>query len=62
MVAAGQAVTYFEPENKVVARSGQECIVALTDQWYLPYGQEDYKNRIMEWVTSPAFETFNPFI
>lgn len=25
-----------EPESTVVSRSGDECVVALTDQWTLP--------------------------
>lgn len=33
------AINYMEPEKKVVARSGEECVVALCDQWYLDYGK-----------------------
>ncbi|GAA6028905.1 hypothetical protein JCM8097_001498 [Rhodosporidiobolus ruineniae] len=33
------AFTYSEPENLVMSRSGDECIVALCDQWYLDYGE-----------------------
>lgn len=33
------AVLYMEPEKKIVARSGEECVVALCDQWYLDYGE-----------------------
>ncbi|KAI7754582.1 hypothetical protein M8C21_003772, partial [Ambrosia artemisiifolia] len=35
-----QAVKYSEPEKKVMSRLGDECVVALTDQWYLCYGEE----------------------
>lgn len=28
-----EAVKYMEPEKKVVSRSGDECVVALCDQW-----------------------------
>jgi leucyl-tRNA synthetase len=38
MIEAGEAFLYWEPENKVVSRSGVECVVALTDQWCLRYG------------------------
>ena len=38
MIAAGEAAVYLEPESVVVSRSGCECVVALTDQWYLKYG------------------------
>ena len=27
----------MEPEKKVVSRSGDECVVALCDQWYEKY-------------------------
>ena len=27
------AVMYQEPESQVVSRSGDECVVALCDQW-----------------------------
>jgi len=33
MVAEGGAVLYMEPEKKVMSRSGDECVVALCDQW-----------------------------
>ena len=33
MVDNDQAVLYQEPEKKVVSRSGDECVVALCDQW-----------------------------
>lgn len=39
----GMAVPYSEPEKKVMSRSGDECVVALTDQWYLLYGEEEWK-------------------
>lgn len=45
MVKEGNALVYMEPEKKVVSRSGDECIVALCDQWYLDYGEEDWKNK-----------------
>ena len=38
LIDRGLALPYFEPDKKVVSRSGDECIVALTDQWYLSYG------------------------
>ena len=30
----GSAFLYMEPEKKVMSRSGDECVVALCDQWY----------------------------
>jgi leucyl-tRNA synthetase len=31
LIKSGQALAYFEPENKVISRSQDECIVALCD-------------------------------
>mmetsp|Transcript_29049 Transcript_29049/g.72774 ORF Transcript_29049/g.72774 Transcript_29049/m.72774 type:complete len:889 (+) Transcript_29049:1024-3690(+) len=42
MLKAGQALVYSEPEKMVMSRSGDECVVALTDQWYLLYGSEEW--------------------
>ena len=42
LVAAGDAVRYAEPERAVVSRSGDECVVALTDQWYIVYGEDEW--------------------
>jgi leucyl-tRNA synthetase len=32
LLAAGAALPYSEPEKPVTSRSGDECVVALTDQ------------------------------
>lgn len=44
----GQAVVYSEPEKKVMSRSGDECVVALTDQWYITYGEEEWRKAAEE--------------
>ena len=28
---------------QVVSRSGEDCVVALTDQWYLKYGEPEWQ-------------------
>ncbi|KAF2293936.1 hypothetical protein GH714_005832 [Hevea brasiliensis] len=43
LIEIGEAVMYSEPEKRVVSRSGDECVVALTDQWYITYGEEEWK-------------------
>ncbi|KAG1650147.1 Leucine--tRNA ligase, cytoplasmic [Nymphon striatum] len=45
MVNTREAVMYMEPEKRVVSRSGDECVVALCDQWYLDYGNDQWKNK-----------------
>ncbi|KAM4059125.1 tRNA synthetases class I (I, l, M and v) domain-containing protein [Hirsutella rhossiliensis] len=47
---ASEAFAYSEPERKVVSRSGDDCIVALMDQWYLDYGEESWKQTALKWV------------
>lgn len=37
------AVLYYEPEKTVTSRSGDECVVALCNQWYLNYGEPKWK-------------------
>jgi hypothetical protein len=49
LVADGRACLYSEPEKKVMSRSGEECVVALTDQWYTTPRYEAVANRNV-WV------------
>uniref|UniRef100_A0A0R3S1Y6 leucine--tRNA ligase n=1 Tax=Elaeophora elaphi TaxID=1147741 RepID=A0A0R3S1Y6_9BILA len=43
LIASGEAILFVEPEKKVISRSGDECVVALCDQWYLNYDDEEWK-------------------
>ncbi|KNC49373.1 leucyl-tRNA synthetase [Thecamonas trahens ATCC 50062] len=43
LIADGKAFKYWEPEGVVVSRSGDECVVCLADQWYLNYGDPEWK-------------------
>lgn len=43
MIERGEGFAYAEPEGFVSSRSGDECIVALMDQWYLDYGESSWK-------------------
>ncbi|ESQ47006.1 hypothetical protein EUTSA_v10028099mg, partial [Eutrema salsugineum] len=43
LLASGEAVIYSEPEKPVMSRSGDECVVALTDQWYITYGESEWR-------------------
>ncbi|KAG7664888.1 CDC60 [[Candida] subhashii] len=56
LIAAGDAFVYNEPEGQVVSRSGDECIVALEDQWYLDYGEEEWLGQALECLKD--METF----
>eukprot|EP00439_Symbiodinium_sp_Y106_P055719 s1124_g7.t1 len=59
MIQAKQAFTYSEPEKKVVSRSGDECVVAAIDQWYLKYGEESWKGQIQGHLHSSNFVSYN---
>ena len=50
LINEGLAVKYYEPESKVVSRSGEDCIVALLNQWYLNYGATGFKEKVMSHV------------
>lgn len=38
-----EADLYFEPEKTIISRSGDVCVVALCNQWYLNYGEEKWR-------------------
>jgi len=59
LIDSGDACEYFEPEDVVVSRSGDECVVALCDQWFLTYSDEDWSKFVMDHVKSPNFESYN---
>lgn len=60
MIAKGEATNYHEPEGIVMSRSGNECVVAFCDQWYLKYGDELWKSHLKEHVADPSkFTTYS---
>ncbi|ORY13571.1 hypothetical protein BCR34DRAFT_561745 [Clohesyomyces aquaticus] len=38
LIDSGDAFNYAEPDGKVISRSGDDCVAALLDQWYMNYG------------------------
>lgn len=50
--ASDDAIRYFEPTKQVMSRSGDECVVALCDQWYIEYGKEEWKQAVTEHLAS----------
>ncbi|EGR26946.1 leucyl-tRNA synthetase, putative [Ichthyophthirius multifiliis] len=59
LIISQEAVSYYEPEGKVISRSGDECIVSLCDQWYISYNDENWKKQIREHVNGPNFNCYN---
>eukprot|EP01054_Gregarina_sp_Poly1_P010164 Gregarina_sp_Poly_1__10163@NODE_698_length_6704_cov_82_277535_g526_i0_p1_GENE_NODE_698_length_6704_cov_82_277535_g526_i0NODE_698_length_6704_cov_82_277535_g526_i0_p1_ORF_typecomplete_len1124_score183_98tRNAsynt_1/PF00133_22/8_1e89tRNAsynt_1g/PF09334_11/2_7e11tRNAsynt_1g/PF09334_11/69tRNAsynt_1g/PF09334_11/2_7e17tRNAsynt_1e/PF01406_19/3tRNAsynt_1e/PF01406_19/2e12Anticodon_1/PF08264_13/5_4e10tRNAsynt_1d/PF00750_19/2_2tRNAsynt_1d/PF00750_19/29tRNAsynt_1f/PF01921_18/0_22_NODE_698_length_6704_cov_82_ len=59
MIANNEALNYLEPERKVVSRSGDDCIVALCNQWYSDFGNSEWTKAVMNHVEDEtAFEAF----
>ncbi|KAF5913327.1 leucine--tRNA ligase, cytoplasmic isoform X2 [Diceros bicornis minor] len=56
MIDTGDAFIYMEPEKQVMSRSSDECVVALCDQWYLDYGEENWKKQTSQCLKN--LETF----
>ncbi|CAN1235730.1 Leucine--tRNA ligase, cytoplasmic [Linum perenne] len=52
LIETGQGIMYSEPEKRVMSRSGDECVVALTDQWYIIYGESEWKKLAEECLSS----------
>uniref|UniRef100_A0A182Y3F3 leucine--tRNA ligase n=2 Tax=Anopheles stephensi TaxID=30069 RepID=A0A182Y3F3_ANOST len=45
LVERNEADVYFEPEKTIMSRSGDVCVVALCNQWYLNYGEEVWQKQ-----------------
>ncbi|KAJ1558521.1 cytosolic leucyl tRNA synthetase, partial [Nowakowskiella sp. JEL0078] len=43
LIELGHAFAYCEPEGLVISRSNDECVVTLAEQWYMNYGEENWK-------------------
>ncbi|GMN39074.1 hypothetical protein TIFTF001_008312 [Ficus carica] len=44
-----------EPAERVTSRSGDERVVALTDQWYITYGDPEWKKLAEEYLANVNF-------
>jgi leucyl-tRNA synthetase len=53
LLSAGLAIDYQEPMSLIMSRSGDECIVALQDQWYMDYGSDEWKPKAQKYVSIP---------
>jgi leucyl-tRNA synthetase len=57
LIDNGEAFPYSEPEKSVISRSGDSCIVALMDQWYLDYGEDAWRKQTLGWLEN-GLETY----
>jgi len=53
------AVPYYEPESEVVSRTGDQCIVAACYQWFLRYGEEEWREFVRSHLLSEEFTAYN---
>lgn len=61
LIEAGLAFEYAEPENKVVSRSGDECTVALMEQYYIDYGEDSWRAVVTEYVENKDGNGLNTY-
>jgi len=52
MISEGLAAEYWEPEEPVMARTGDRCVVCFTDQWFLKYGEDEWQSKVREHVNN----------
>lgn len=57
LIESGEALTYHEPSKKVVSRAGDDCIVALCNQWYSDFGNQEWKDAVANHVNN-NFEAY----
>jgi leucyl-tRNA synthetase len=57
MIEQGLAFAYAEPENLVISRSADECVVALMDQWYMDYGETEWRGQAERLVFFLSFSS-----
>ena len=60
LIKTNEADFYFEPEGLVKNRMDEECVVALVDQWYVKYGQKEYKDFCLNHIRSNKFNAYSP--
>jgi len=64
LLDANQALRYWEPEEEIMSRSGDKCVIAFIDQWFLTYGEDEWKKAVMAHVaeaTDGAENTFEAY-
>ena len=47
---AGLCMPYCEPESDIISRTGDRCVVALTDQWFINYGEKNLTSRVNNYI------------
>ena len=64
LIEEGLAFIYNEPEDVIMSRSGDECVIALCDQWYIDYGETEWRKQTeacLAKINTFGHETRNAF-
>ena len=63
LINSGEAIVYCEPDGLVISRSGDECVAAHLDQWFLTYGEADpaWRQDVLDHVHDKDGQHFNSF-
>jgi leucyl-tRNA synthetase len=64
LIKSGDAFAYAEPDGEVISRSGDVCVAAHLDQWFLTYGDADpvWKDEVLAHVAGEDGQNFNTFM
>lgn len=46
---------YCEPASQVISRSGDECVVCLTDQWFINYDKQELKEMVSNHIKNKMY-------
>lgn len=46
---------YAEPESEVISRSNDICVASLDNQWYIDYGESEWKQQVKEHMAEMEF-------
>jgi leucyl-tRNA synthetase len=59
LLEQGLACPYYEPESKVISKTQDICIVASCYQWFLKYGEDEWREAVREHLDSDNFKAYN---
>ncbi|TAQ85897.1 hypothetical protein B7494_g5788 [Chlorociboria aeruginascens] len=63
LLDSGDAIVYCEPDGLAISRSGDECVAAYLNQWFLTYGKVDeaWRDDVLGHVRGEDGQNFNTF-
>ena len=63
LLDSGDAIIYCEPDGLAISRSGDECVAAYLNQWFLTYGNADqtWKEDVLRHFRGEDGQNFNTF-